>query len=69
MCDISFEIPDTPENRKAMEEMKKEFMDGPCTLYGEDERGQVFPVMNITKHPDCPEGWYEDMLKRFLNFR
>jgi len=69
MCDISFELPDTPENRKAMEELRKEFEDGPCTLYGEDAEGNMHPVMNITKHPDCPEGWYEYMLKRFLNFR
>jgi hypothetical protein len=70
MCDISFELPDTPENRKASEELKRQLFDeGAVTLYAEDAKGRIHPVMNITKHPDCPDGWYEYMLKRFLNFR
>ena len=66
---MSFEIPNTPENKKAFEELKKKFDGDPCTLYGVNKKGEAFPVMNITKHPDCPEGWYEDMMRRFLNFK
>lgn len=69
MTDLSFDIPNTPENRAAMKALKKEFMDAPATLYAEDEHGNVFPVANISKHPDCPPGWYEDILKRFLHLK
>ena len=69
VIDVEFTFPRTPGNVAAMEELKRKFMDAPCTLYGVDENGNTFPVMNITKHPDCPDGWYEAMLKRFLNFR
>lgn len=65
--ELSFEIPDTPENKAAFEELKKQIADTPATLYAEDKDGNVFPVMNVTRHPDCPDGWYDEILKRFLN--
>lgn len=67
--ELNFDIPATPENKKAFDELKKHWLDTPCTLYGTYENGDIFPIMNIEKHPDCPEGWYEMMLKRFLNFK
>lgn len=67
--ELSFNIPATPENKKAMEELRKQFMDAPCTLYGTDKNGDIIAIMNIEKHPDCPEGWYDMMLEHILNFR
>ena len=65
MSEITFEIPQTPENLRAMEQLKKQFFDAPCTLYAEYKDGNIFPVANISKHPDCPDGLYENMIKRF----
>lgn len=67
MDELSFEIPNTPENKAAMEELKKQCSEMPGTIYGQDGNGNMFPIMNITKHPDCPDGWYEAMVRRFLN--
>lgn len=67
MDNLSFNIPDTPENRKAFEELKKESEKELFTLYGENAQGEVFPVANFTKHPDCPDGWFEHTLKTLLN--
>lgn len=69
MSEISFEIPKTPENVRAMEQLKQQFFDAPCALYAEDKDGNLFPVANISKHPDCPEGWYEKMIKRLTDLR
>lgn len=67
MEELSFGIPNTPENKAAMEELKKQCDAMPGTIYGQDKDGKTFPIMNVTKHPDCPDGWYEAMLKVFLN--
>ena len=69
MSELNFEIPNTPENVRAAEQLKQQFSDAPCTLYGIDEKGNAFPVMNVVKHPDCPDGWYEAVIKRFLNYK
>lgn len=69
MSEISFEIPKTPENVRAMEQLKQRFFTETCTLYAQDEDGNTFPVMNISKHPDCPAGWYEEIIKRLTDLR
>lgn len=68
MFEISFEIPQTPENRKALDELKKtsEQM-SPVTLYGQDTQGKVFPIMTITKDPKCPPGWYESVMRTIMS--
>lgn len=64
MNDITFEIPNTPENRAAFDELRKQCQEG--TIYCKMKDGTLVPVMNVTKHPDCPDDLYHETLKKIL---
>lgn len=69
MENISFTIPNTPDNRKAIEELVKQAEKQPYTLYVEDSAGNVIPVADITKHPDCPPGLYDEIIRKLIEKR
>ena len=60
---FEFEIPPTPENLKAFEKLRREFMNETLTIYRKDKEGSVFPMANISKHPNCSA----DMFKKLLD--
>lgn len=64
--EISFEIPNTPENVRAFEELRKESEKYPFTLYAEDGSGNIVPIADITKHPDCPSELFQAFLQSML---
>ena len=66
---LEFTIPPSPQNVAAMEDLKGELFNAACTLYGVDENGNTIPVATVTKHPACPDGWFEAVIRRMLNFR
>ncbi len=67
MVDLEFNIPATPENKAAFEELKKLGDTFPLTVYVGVDSTQPVPVMNISKHPDCPnDDLYEELLKRII---
>lgn len=41
--------------------------DGVETIYVEDKNGDLFPVANIERHPDCPKPIYEAWKRSLLN--
>ena len=62
---MTFDIPQTPENLAALEQLRAEIASTPLTIYaGVDAEGNPVPVANISKHPDCPEGLYEKVLDK-----
>ena len=67
MDTLEFTVPPTPQNVAAMEELKRQLFNDACTLYGVDENGNTIPVATVTKHPECPDGWYEAVMKAFVN--
>lgn len=69
MENISFTIPNTPDNRKAINELVKQAENHSYTLYVEDSAGDVIPVADITKHPDCPLGLYYEILRKLIEKR
>lgn len=40
--------------------------DGVETIYIEKVNGELFPVANIERHPDCPKHIYEAWVKSLL---
>lgn len=66
---ITFDIPNTPENLAAYEKLREESLKGTITAYWEDERGNMIPIANIEKHPECPDKLYKDFLDAILNIR
>ena len=56
---MTFEIPVTPGLRKTVELLLRDAEDAPLVLYGKDIFGKMHPIANITKHPECPEGWFD----------
>lgn len=63
---LSFEIPQTPENEKAFEQLKQMSLDAPTTLYADYDDKGVKPICNIQRHPDCPKEIYEAFIKSIL---
>ena len=59
---MTFEIPVTPGLRKTVEIPLRDAEDAPIVMYGEDILGNIHPVANITKHPECPEGWFDKFI-------
>ena len=63
--EVTFDIPQTPENLAAMEEIKHQAASGSFTIYRTSGDGKkLLPVAKITKHPDCPDDVYLDTLRR-----
>ena len=63
--EVTFDIPQTPENLAALDELKRQAASGSFTLYrtyGGSKK--LMPVAKITKHPDCPDDVYLDTLRR-----
>lgn len=63
---IEFEARFVGDQRKALQELFDG--GGPRTIYGTDANGDLHPIMNITKHPDCPEGWFEAVINYLIQF-
>lgn len=61
--DFSFEIPRTPENKAALEKIKKEFLSGPMTIYADCGTDGVIPICDVSRHEDCPPEIYEAFIK------
>lgn len=59
---MTFEIQVTPEIRKAIENLLMDAEDAPFVLYGKDKCGGMHPIANLTKHPECPEGWFDEII-------
>lgn len=61
--DFSFDI--SSENKEKLMELFA--TDGVETIYIEKVNGELFPVANIERHPDCPkhiyEAWKRSLLK------
>ena len=59
--EITFEV------KGDFQKLRDELMatDGVETIYIERQNGELFPVANIERHPDCPKHIYE-ALKRSL---
>ena len=55
--ELSFEIKSDEGVRKALEELFSD--EGVETIYIEKVNGDLFPVANIERHPDCPKDIYE----------
>ena len=59
---IEIEIPDTPENRKAWEQLRKETLEGELVMYGKVGDNYI-PIANFSRHPQCPK----ELFDRFIN--
>ena len=63
---IEFSFDLSEENRKALEETIMA-ADGVETIYIEKYNGDMFPVANIERHPDCPKPIYEAWKRSLFN--
>ena len=59
---FSFDI--SEENKEKLMELFA--TDGVETIYIEKANGDLFPVANIERHPDCPEPIYEAWKRSIL---
>ena len=59
---MTFEMKVTPELSKAIENLLRDAEDAPFVLYGKDKCGGMYPIANISKHPGCPDGWFDDII-------
>jgi len=50
--------------RKALEELFTD--EGVCTIYIEKQNGDIFPVANVERYPDCPKHIYEAWIKSIV---
>ena len=64
--EISFDIPNTPGNKGAFEELMA--TDGVDTIYIEKQNGELFPVARVERHPDCPKVIYEAWKRTLFNY-
>jgi hypothetical protein len=64
--EISFDIPNTPGNKAAFEELMA--TDGVETIYIEKQNGELFPVARVERHPDCPKVIYEAWKRTLFNY-
>lgn len=62
--ELSFEINSDGGAKKALEELFTD--DGVRTIYIEKQNGDLFPVANVERHPDCPKHIYEAWVKSLL---
>lgn len=64
--ELSFEITSDGGVKKALEELFTD--EGVRTIYIEKVNGELFPVANIERHPDCPKHIYEAWKRSLLNY-
>lgn len=59
---ITFEV------KGDFQKLRDEFMaiDGVETIYIQSQNGELFPVANIERHPDCPKHIYEALKRSIL---
>lgn len=62
--DISFSFDISQVNRAKLMELIPD--DGVETIYIEKVNGDLFPVANIERHPDCPKHIYEAWKRSLL---
>ena len=62
--DISFSFDISTENKDNLMELFA--TDGVETIYIEKVNGELFPVANIERHPDCPKPIYEAWKRSLL---
>ena len=65
MKNIEMDIPATPENQKAFEELKKMATEGEMVLYGKVD-GEYFPIANLSRHPACPQNVFDNFLSKLV---
>lgn len=62
--EVSFDI--NVENKEKLMELFAQ--DGVETIYIEKVNGELFPVANIERHPDCPKHIYEAWKRSLLQW-
>ena len=62
--ELSFEITSDGGVKKALEELFDS--DGVRTIYIEKVNGELFPVANVERHPDCPKHIYEAWIRSLI---
>ena len=50
--------------KKALEDLFRS--EGTSTIYIEKVNGELFPVANVERHPDCPKHIYEAWIKSMI---
>ena len=61
---MTFEIKSDEGVRKALEELFNS--EGASTIYIEKVNGELFPVANVERHPDCPKHIYEAWIRSLV---
>lgn len=64
--ELSFEITSDEGVKKALEELFDS--DGVKTIYIEKANGELFPVANVERHPDCPKHIYEAWIRSLIQY-
>lgn len=64
--ELSFEITPDGGAKKALEELFDS--DGVWTIYIEKANGELFPVANVERHPDCPKHIYEAWIRSLIQY-
>lgn len=62
--ELSFEITSDGGAKKALKELFDS--EGVSTIYIEKQNGDLFPVANVERHPDCPKHIYEAWIKSLV---
>ena len=62
--EVSFDI--NVENKEKLMELFAQ--DGVETIYIEKVNGELFPVANIERHPDCPKHIYEAWIRSLVQW-
>lgn len=62
--ELSFEIKSDEGVRKALEELFAD--EGVRTIYIEKQNGDLLPVANVERHPDCPKHIYEAWIRSLV---
>ena len=65
--DLTFSFDISVENRDKLMELLA--TDGVETIYIEKANGDLFPVANIERHPDCPKHIYEAWKRKISSIR
>ncbi len=62
--ELSFDI--NVENKQKLMELFA--TDGVSTIYIEKVNGDLFPVANVERHPDCPKHIYEAWIRSLVQW-
>lgn len=63
--ELSFEIPSDEGVKKALEKLLFDSK-GVSTIYIQKVNGELFPVANVERHPDCPKHIYEAWIRSLI---